>query len=172
VTRFAIAGERSRFRIAARSTLHPIDVETDGLQGWLELEVGDGGRLDPAVTPKGRLSLPVARLRSGNAFEDRELQRLIDARRFPTIDGELDELWTTSTPGCYGVRGDVTFRGVTRTYESALAIERPAPGELRLEGSSTFDVRDFGMEPPRILLLRVHPTVDVHVVIVAAREDD
>ncbi len=41
---------------------------------------------------------------------------------------------------------------------------------LQLEGESTFDIRDFGMEPPRILLLRVHPEVKVRVAIVATKE--
>jgi hypothetical protein len=41
---------------------------------------------------------------------------------------------------------------------------------LRLEGRSTFDIRDFGMDPPRILMLRVHPEVAVRVEIVAERE--
>ena len=40
---------------------------------------------------------------------------------------------------------------------------------LRLDGESTFDIRDFGMEPPRILMLRVEPEVDVRVEIVAER---
>ncbi|HEY2429754.1 MAG TPA: hypothetical protein VGI06_12540 [Acidimicrobiales bacterium] len=38
---------------------------------------------------------------------------------------------------------------------------------VRLSGERTFDVREFGMEPPRILTLRVHPDVVVKVEIVA-----
>ena len=38
-------------------------------------------------------------------------------------------------------------------------------------GESTFDIRDFGMEPPRILMLKVQPEVGVRVEIVAERED-
>jgi hypothetical protein len=41
---------------------------------------------------------------------------------------------------------------------------------IRLNGESTFDIRDFGMEPPRILMLRVEPEVVVRVEIVAVRE--
>jgi len=41
---------------------------------------------------------------------------------------------------------------------------------IRLVGESTFDVRDFGMEPPRILMLRVEPDVYVRVEIIAERE--
>ena len=41
---------------------------------------------------------------------------------------------------------------------------------VHLTGQATFDVRDFGMEPPRILMLRVYPEVEVSVEIVAERE--
>ena len=41
-----------------------------------------------------------------------------------------------------------------------------------LAGETTFDVRDFGMEPPRILMLKVEPDVRVKVAIVAEKMTD
>jgi hypothetical protein len=40
-----------------------------------------------------------------------------------------------------------------------------------VEGEQVFDVRAFNLEPPKILLLRVHPDVTVRVRVVAERED-
>ena len=37
-------------------------------------------------------------------------------------------------------------------------------------GHDRFDIRDFGMEPPRVLVLKVDPEVDVRVEIVAVKE--
>ena len=37
-------------------------------------------------------------------------------------------------------------------------------------GSSSFDIRDFGMEPPRLLMLKVSPHVRVSVDVVATRD--
>ena len=51
-----------------------------------------------------------------------------------------------------------------------MTIAQLDDGTLQLDGSSTFDIRDFGMEPPRILMLKVHPEVTVRVAIVATRE--
>jgi polyisoprenoid-binding protein YceI len=137
----------------------------------LELAVLSNGRLDLGVAAKGRLSLPVRLLRSANGFEDRELQRRIDARRFPTIDGELTDITETGKADRYRVRGDITFRGVTRSCESQMSITHLDENTVRLEGRSRFDIREFGMDPPRMLLLRVHPEVEVAVVIVAVKED-
>ena len=61
------------------------------------------------------------------------------------------------------MRGDVTFRGVTNSYEDEMTIAQLDDATLQLDGRATFDIRDFGMEPPRILMLRVHPEVDVTV---------
>jgi hypothetical protein len=90
--RYRIVPERSWVEIHARSSLHPIESRTDGLEGFLELEVMSGGRVDLTVPMAGRLSLDVARLSSGNALEDRELRRRFDSRRFTTINGELTEM--------------------------------------------------------------------------------
>lgn len=128
------------------------------------------GRVEVGDSPAGHLSLPVDRLRSGNPLEDRELRRRIDARRYPTIDGSLSAMQFISGDN-YLVAGDVTFRGVSRTCEEQMTITALDATTLRITGAATFDVRDFGMEPPRILMLRVYPEVDVSVEIVAEREN-
>ena len=171
MTHYRIVPEQSQVLIDAKSSLHPIHTRTEGLDGHLDVEVLGAGRIDLESDAQAKLSLPVERLKSGNAFEDRELRRRIDARRFPTIDGELTELRATGTDGRYLARGDLTFRGVTNTYEDEITITQVDDGTLRLEGAHTFDIRDFGMEPPKILMLRVEPDVSVRVEIIAEKED-
>jgi polyisoprenoid-binding protein YceI len=170
VTRYDIVPERSQVWIEATSSVHPIHSTTVGLEGFVDLEVDESGRVDVDVAPAGELSLRVDRLSSGNPLEDRELRRRIDARRFPTIDGRLTALHRAGQDGRYVVRGDVTFRGVTNTYADEMTIAQHDDETVHLEGRSTFDIRDFGMEPPRILMLRVHPEVAVKVAIVARRQ--
>jgi YceI-like domain len=168
VARYRIVPERSWVEIRARSNVHPIETRTAGLEGFLELVLLNDGRVDLASPPSGALSLRVEKLSSGNPLQDRELRRRIDARRYPTIDGELIDMRETPTQGRYTVRGDVIFRGVTRTVEDEMTLTTSAAlEELELEGETTFDVRAFGMDPPRILLFRVEPDVRVRAHIVA-----
>jgi polyisoprenoid-binding protein YceI len=68
------------------------------------------------------------------------------------------------------MRGDLSFRGVTRSVDGKMAMSAVDDRTIRLEGASKFNIRDFGMEPPRILMLRVEPEVNVRVEIVAERE--
>ena len=156
--------------IDAQSSLHPIHAETDGLEGDLELDVDAGGRLNPTAEPRARLSFPVAQLRSSNPLEERELKRRIEARKFPTISGVLTSMKQDGAVGRYLVEGEITFRGVTNTYEEEMSLEQTDGNTIKLTGGATFDVRDFGMDPPRILLLRVHPDVAVRVEIIAEKE--
>jgi polyisoprenoid-binding protein YceI len=165
--RFSICAERSVVWVRARSSLHPIEAETRGLEGWLEVEVRDGGDLDLGVAPRGHLELPVARLSSKNALYDREMRRRIDARRHPSIVGDLSRMEQTGDHGRYRVEGDVTLKGMTRPVADEMAISLLDARTLCLEGSHTFDVTDFGISPPRIVMLQVHPDVQVHVRIVA-----
>ena len=167
MARFDIDPDRSRVWIEARSTLHPIHSHTSGLEGFIETKMRQDGQLDVAGGAMAQLSLPVDRLRSGNPLEERELKRRILASRFPTIDGELTELTATGTDGRYVVTGSITFRGETCAYTHEMDITQVDETTLRLAGEATFDVRDFGMEPPRILMLRVEPDVSVRVEIIA-----
>jgi hypothetical protein len=167
VPRYEIAPERSRVWIDARSNVHPIHTETDGLQGFVVLQLDSTGAVDPSVQLSGRITLGVDRLKSGNRMEDRELQKRIDARRFPSIEGVLESVTAGSESGIYTVAGNVNFRGISCRHEDRMHITGIDERTVRLEGSSRFDIRTFGMDPPKILMFRVEPEVDVRVEIYA-----
>jgi polyisoprenoid-binding protein YceI len=166
VTRFELVPQESTATIAGRSSLHPIHSRVAGLSGTLACTFADG-HIDTAQPVTGSISLPVQRLESSNPLETRELRRRIDARRHPTIDGVLTLIVPGDTPGTYQVTGDITFRGATRTYTGLMTIEL-VDDVVHLRGRATFDIRDHGMEPPRIAMLKVEPTVEVEVSLVAA----
>jgi polyisoprenoid-binding protein YceI len=171
VARYTIVPERSQVWIDARSNVHPIHSATSGLEGHVELELGAEGTIDPSSVPSGRLSLAVDRLKSGNRLEDRELQKRIDSQKFPRIEGVLGQMVQDGSDGSYRVRGDVIFRGVTRPHEDLMTIRQLDARTISLTGSSRFDIRDFGMQPPKVLMLKVEPEVDVKVEIVAVKDD-
>jgi polyisoprenoid-binding protein YceI len=170
VARYRIDPERSTVSVHARSSLHPIHSTTDGLEGYVDLDMEADGGVDLGARPAAQLSLPVSRLSSGNRMEDRELQKRIDARRYPTITGVLEEMVRAGSNGSYRVSGQVTFRGVSRPHQDEMTIHAVDDQTIQLAGTSRFDIREFGMEPPRVLMLKVDPEVDIHVDIVAIKE--
>jgi polyisoprenoid-binding protein YceI len=170
VPRYRIVPESSHVWIEAQSNVHPIHSSTDGLEGFVEIQMAPDGGVDLTVGPSGQLSLSVNRLSSGNRLEDREMQKRIDAKRYPTIDGALDKMERLGNDGSYKVRGEITFHGVAHSYEDEMTVHAVDDRTIKLAGKSRFDIRDFGMEPPRVLMLRVEPEVDVRVEIVAIKE--
>lgn len=164
---FRIDPNRSKVWIEARSSMHPIHGEAEGLEGSIEAEMAEG-HIDVSGVPRIQIELPVAKLQSGKKLEDAEMMRLIDARRFPKITGSTTEL--KENGGRYQIRGDLTFHGVTRQVEGEVTISAPDERSLVIEGEQVFDIRDFGVQPPKILMLKVHPDVRVRVKVVAQQE--
>jgi polyisoprenoid-binding protein YceI len=167
---YRIVPDLSLVWIEAQSSLHPIHGEGKGLSGSIEAEVVDG-RLNLNGTPQIRLELPIEALKSGKAMEDNEMMRRVDARRYPTIRAEVKDV-KESSPGRYLMLGDLTFHGVTRTVEGEVLLSQPdGNGTLVFDGEQTFDIRDFGVQPPKILMFKVHPDVKVRVRVVAQQEE-
>ncbi len=114
----------------------------------------------------GEVHVAVDRLASGNALIDRETRHRIDAVRYPEIVGTV----TTAEPidsKRLAVEGDIAFRGEVRSVSGELAVRFDGT-QLIVEGTQTFDVREWGLRPPRIGLLRVHPEVRVRIRLAAA----
>jgi polyisoprenoid-binding protein YceI len=170
VAKYVISPARSHVWIDARSNVHPIHSDTDGVEGYVELDLGPEGEVNLSPAPAGRISLSVDRLSSGNRLEDREMQKRIEARRYPTIEGVLGQVARNGSATNYRVSGEITFRGVTHEHEDLMTITGVDEKTIRLEGSSRFDIREFGMDPPRVLMLKVEPEVDVRVEIIAVTE--
>ncbi|MGH3320579.1 MAG: YceI family protein [Streptosporangiaceae bacterium] len=167
--RFRIDAGESRVWIEAKSSLHPIHGEGSGLDGTIEAELSDG-RFDLSTGPVMRLSMPVERLQSGNRLYDGEMRRRVDTRKYPTISGEATDVREAGEAGRYHVRGDLSFHGVTNAVEGDVELSAPDERTLVVEGERVFDIREFRLDPPKILTLRVYPEVNVRVRVVARRE--
>jgi hypothetical protein len=171
MARYRIAPDRSEVVIDARSNVHPIHQQARGIEGHVDVEVRTDGSLDLAAPVAAELTLAVDRLAARNPLETFELRRRIDARGFPVISGQLDSFRATATAGVYLARGHVTFRGVTCPAEDEIRVTGLGDGALRIEGTHEFDIREFGMQPPRVLMMHVEPLVSVRLDVAAERAD-
>ena len=166
---FRIVSERSRLLAEARSSLHPIRGDFAGVVGDIEVETAQG-RLDLRVPPKARVELDVGSLKTGNMLYDRELERRLEVRKYPQVRAVVLEVKTLGAAGRYHVRGSLAFHGRTQSVEGEVSVRILDDGAtLEVEGEKTLDMRDFGLEPPEILMLRVYPEVRVWGRIVAQR---
>jgi polyisoprenoid-binding protein YceI len=166
--RFIFDSARSYLQVSGRSSLHPIDTETRGITGWFEAAKSDDGAIDLAAPVAGELELAVDRLTSGNHLYDRELRRRINAKRYPTIGARIVGVAPLSGNGSYLITGEVTFHGRTLMFEHDMAV-RFDRDEVTLSGADVFDIRQFGMEPPSMLMIRVYPEISVRLQLTGKR---
>lgn len=168
-TRYNFDSVRSCVWVSGRSSLHPINTETRGITGWFEAARRADGSLDLEQPVSGELELAVERLTSGNHLYDRELRRRMDARRYPTIAGRVTKIVVDGAQPHYAVTGDISFHGKTRTFEHGMRIEVHEES-VALTGEDVFDIREFGMKPPSMLMVRVYPEISVRVELHGVRD--
>jgi polyisoprenoid-binding protein YceI len=118
-------------------------------------------------SPTVTITMELDDLHAENAMYDSELKRRIDAQRYPTITGTLTEL--KDSAGKYTARGDLNLHGKTSTVDGTATL-RVTENGLEASGELDLDIRDFGLTPPRMLMLRVYPEVYVEIELVAEPE--
>ena len=162
VKRYEIDPGRSSVAILATSSVHDIHADAPGPSGWIELS-GTPGRFGPKTTLAGRIEVAAGGLSADNPLVEREMKRRIDARRHPVISGEVTGV-EAARENEIDLTGEITFLGrpceVTGTV--TLAVEGEGDG-LRVTGSQVLDVRAWGLKPPKLLMLKVHPEVTVTI---------
>lgn len=170
MARFTIVALRSSLSAEARSSVHPIHGEARQLTGWVDAVVANGV-VDAQQPASAALELETAKLRADNPLVNREIQRRLGSRRYPTIKAEINEVTDTASPGRYGVRGKLTLNGITQEVAGVAIAEVDADGVMTVDGDLTLDMREFGLVPPRILGIRVYPEVAVRLRVVATPDN-
>jgi polyisoprenoid-binding protein YceI len=148
--------------VEVRSTVGPLSFGAVGVVGSLQAVITDG-MFSNEIPPTGRLEVDVSGLRSGNRLYDAELLRRIDARRFPTAIVELRDCEPSGPGSRYRLKGELTFHGVTRQTEGTVGVEAVSESHLIITGEQVFDIRDFAVSSPTVLMLRIFPDARVRL---------
>jgi polyisoprenoid-binding protein YceI len=147
--------------------VHPILMQTTGFEGYFEAEV-EGGAVRLA-TPT-HIQLPVALLKSNNAMVDGELQKRLEARKFPYIEGDLKQV-DSSEPNKSVLTGELSLHGVRQSLQVTVLLRASADGSMfEIAGEKVIDMRDFGLEPPKFLFFKVDPRVRIQAWLVARKQ--
>ncbi|HLY84099.1 MAG TPA: helix-turn-helix transcriptional regulator [Acidimicrobiales bacterium] len=166
---FVVVPDRSVMLVEVRSSVGPISFGAIGITGWVRATVRDGA-IDAAAEPAAHLEIAVDGLRCGNSLYDAELLRRIDARRFSVASIDLRETTPIAGDSRFLLTGELTFHGVTRSTQGTVALAMPSDHKLVVTGEQVFDIRDFAVESPTVLMLRIYPDVRVRLHVEAERD--
>ena len=170
VRRFRLLPERSAVLIEVRSTVGPLSFGAIGVTGTVDATVTDGTVQTDGPT-SAALEVDLTGLRSGNSLYDAELLRRIEAHRYPTARVELLESVAGDAESRFLLRGRLTFHRVSRPVQGTIAVAPGPDGRLVITGEQVFDIRDFAVPSPTVLMLRIFPDVRVHLHAEARPED-
>jgi polyisoprenoid-binding protein YceI len=166
VARFRVNTAQTTVGVGLRINLHPSHINANALSGTIECEVDEKGqpRLDQPYSAE--LTLPVEAIKSGNGIQDREMRRRFDVGRYPTITARVSHGEALEGAGHYRAVAQLTMHGQTREISGEIQLTVDGT-TMTIEGQQVINVKDFGIDPPRLIILKVEPDVDLQVHIVA-----
>jgi hypothetical protein len=159
---FDVLPGRSAVLVKARSNVGPISFATTDIEGSFSAVLEDGHlETDGVVT--GHLTVSLQALTSGNVLYDSELRRRIDTRRFPSAILELQGASPSVERTRYELTSTLEMHDVKRTISGSVSVEISGHESAVVRGEQTLDVRDFDLEVPTTLALKIYPDVLVEL---------
>ncbi len=158
----------SSLTVEARSTLHAVRANATGLTGYVIAGWNPDGSLATAPAAVMHVEFSLDQVRSGNAIQDREMLKMTDAARFPKAAADLRSIELIAPPNRYKASGEITLVGRARTYGGEFAIAN-AGDSVTVDGELSIDIRDFGLRPPNLLILKVDPILRIRLRLVARK---
>jgi polyisoprenoid-binding protein YceI len=161
-TAFTIQPE-SKLSVAGGSTVRGWTCNATGIDGAV---LSDDTSLSivraSAAAASATLTVDVAALDCGNGTMNSHMRRALKQPTAPQIMFRYQRM-ETAAGGTARITGNLTLAGETRliTLDGQL-LEEPG-GALRLRGTHTFNMTEFGVQPPRLMAgtMKVHDPVTV-----------
>lgn len=160
----------SRVWVDGKSTVRDFTCTATAVEGSIQtspnataLSLDD---LDSAVTAV-ELRIPVAQLACGNGTMDGHMKKALKATAHETIVFRMEGYSTAAGDAgttTLELRGTLTMAGAERPVVLTAAATYENDGTLRIQGSQTITMSEWGVKPPSLMLgtMKVRDDVVVH----------
>lgn len=147
---FQLQSAKSTCVVAGTSTLHDWTMDAEQMSGKASLTLTDG-----QVTGISKLTfqVKVESLKSHKSGMDKNAYKAMKSDQYPTIDYELARIISIADKDggqLIKTGGKLTIAGVTKSVY--LDVVAKNSGTVSFEGSTTFKMSDYGVEPPTALM--------------------
>ncbi len=161
-TVFDVQPGRSAVLVKARSNVGPISFATSQVRGVISAEV-EGKAIDLDAPVTAELTVSLRELTSGNSLYDTELKRRIDARRHPEAVLRLEQVAQAAATNQFELTGTIEFHAVLRPMRGLISVERLERDMMVIRGQQALDIREFDLDVPTTLALKIYPEVSVEM---------
>lgn len=160
---FEVQPGRSAVLVKARSNVGPISFATSHVRGEISAKL-EGKTIDLDSPITAELTVSLRELTSGNSLYDTELKRRIDARRYPEATLHLERATRTTTESNrFELSGRIELHAVVRPLHGVVTVERLERDKMAIRGQQTLDIREFELDVPTMLALKIFPEVSVEM---------
>lgn len=160
---YTVAPGTSRATFYAHATGHDFSGTTADVRGHVRFDPRD-----PSTRVSGEVRVGASWIDTGIGKRNRDMLRLLEVEAHPDIVFRLEKIAPEGggdglLPPKAALHGELEVRGVRRPLVVPVSVE-PAEGAFVVRGEFPADVRDFGIEPPRaMLIIRMQPLVRVEL---------
>jgi polyisoprenoid-binding protein YceI len=163
--RYAIDSERSQITALATSNVHDTTCRLSRVSGWVEADS------ENLLRARAHIDVDMRVVDAGDFLKNAKLKKDLDLDRYPQASFDIDKSESTSRDGgtlMAVVRGTLRWRNREKVIQ-AKARGTLSPERLEATAEFSFDMRDFDLEPPRVLMFKIEPLIAVKVRLLAAR---
>ncbi|MBS1104617.1 MAG: YceI-like domain [Deltaproteobacteria bacterium] len=146
---------------SATSTLHEFSGSVPALA--VAIEQGPGGGWS------GDVDVPVASLGTGIARRDENMRAMLDAAQHPRIRGRFRDLGPEQVHASGVLPFLLQIRDVERSVQATVSHWQQDDRSARFDAEFDVSLREFALEAPRVLFVRVDDQVHVTVHVTLAR---
>jgi polyisoprenoid-binding protein YceI len=147
---FTLNNETSQLIVSGTSSLHDWHVDAEQQKGKIVLELSKQLKIE-----KLTLEVISKSLKSGKGSMDKNTYKALKTDEFKSITFKFTELKeaTALDNGNYKVKtsGNLTVAGVTKNISLDFNLH-VASDKVTLKGEKTFNMTDYGIDPPKALL--------------------
>lgn len=151
-------GASSTVRIDGTSTFHDWTVESKLIGGSMQLDATFPEKPEEAIKlqPKVDVIIPIRSLKStsGKPEMDSVMYRTMKYEQHPKITYQLTEMTLKEPakepggPMVFATKGELTIAGVKKSTPLNVTIQPMAGDKLKVTGTTSLKMTDFGMQPP------------------------
>ena len=91
-------------------------------------------------------------------------------RKYPRVRGRVISVKALDSGTTIECKASCHFAGQTSPVEGDVKMRMIDATTVEFQGEQTIDIRNFGLEPPKFLMLKVYPDVKVRGLVIAQLE--
>jgi polyisoprenoid-binding protein YceI len=149
---FSSGSVEAHTKIMGDSNINP---SSSNIVSHLTMDKGD------VTTLKGSVDVSLVELKSENEDRDEHMHETINVDKYAKTTYTINSV-EKNTAGTYNISGTLSLHGITKNID-LLGTVIESGESVSINAKTTFNMSDFGIEPPSMLFLTVRDLLEMSI---------